>query len=457
MTTENVSTLSVNLEDRKELRKQVISIAWPAVTELVLASLFGAIDMIMVGSLGAAAIASIGLTNQPILLIMAVFQALNIGGTAIVSRSIGSKKTKDAQNATKQLIIITTVFSFLIVIPSLGYVKEIYMFMGAEEEVALIGLNYFRFALWGVIFQNLNLAIAAALRGTGDTKTPMKINVVSNIANVIMNYIFIFGRLGVQEMGVTGAGVATFASRAMAFVALMAFMFFSKSVIKLSLKHLFKLDFGLIKRVLRIGFPSALEQLVLRTGNLFFVKVVAGLGTIIYASHQISINILSFSFTAGMAFGMASSVLIGQSLGAGKNKLAEEYGKEVRFLGTIVSAAMGIVIFIFAEQIIGLYSDDPQIIKNASFILKMIAFIQPFQAAQLILAGSLRGAGDTKWPLYSTIAGIWGIRISFAFFFIKIMNLGLIGAWLAICIDQIIRYIILYLRFKTNRWQYAKV
>ncbi len=457
MTTENVSTLSVNLTDRKKLRKQVISIAWPAVTELVLASLFGAIDMIMVGSLGAAAITSIGLTNQPIFLIMAVFQALNIGGTAIVSRSIGSKNLAEAQNTTKQLLIITTVLSFLIVIPSLGYLKEIYLFMGAEEEVALIGLNYFRFAMWGVIFQNLNLAIAAVLRGTGDTKTPMKINVASNVANVIMNYIFIFGKLGMPQMGVTGAGVATFASRAMAFAALIGFMFLSKSVIKLSSKNLFKLDLGLIKRVLRIGFPSALEQLVLRTGNLFFVKVVAGLGTVIYASHQISINILSLSFTAGMAFGMSASVLIGQSLGAAKNKLAEEYGKEVRYLGTIVSTAMGIVIFILAEQIVGLYSNDPQVIKNAAMVLKMIAFIQPFQSAQLILAGSLRGAGDTKWPLYSTMAGIWGIRISFAYFFINTMNLGLIGAWLAICIDQIIRYIILYLRFKTNRWQYAKV
>ena len=457
MTTENSTALSVNLEERGEIRKKVISIAWPAVTELVLASLFGAIDMIMVGSLGAAAITSIGLTNQPIFLIMAVFQALNIGGTAIVARSIGSKNITDAQNTTKQLLIITFILSLLIVIPSVGFVKRIYLFMGAEEEVAILGLRYFRLVLWGVIFQNLSLAIAAVLRGTGDTKTPMKINVASNIINVIMNYFLIFGKLGMPQMGVTGAGVATFASRAIAFIALIGFMFFSKSILKLSLKNLFKLDFSLIKRVLKIGFPSALEQLVLRTGNLFFVKVVAGLGTVVYASHQISINILSLSFTAGMAFGMAASVLIGQSLGAGKNKLAEEYGKEVRFLGTLVSTAIGILIFIFAEEIIGLYSNDLDVIKNASMVLKMIAFIQPFQAAQLILAGGLRGAGDTKWPLYSTIVGIWGIRISFAYFFIKVMQLGLVGAWLGICIDQIIRYIILYLRFKTGKWQYAKV
>ena len=457
MTTDNAATLSVNLEDRKELRKQVISIAWPAVTELVLASLFGAIDMIMVGGLGAAAIAAVGLTNQPLLLIMAVFQALNIGGTAIVARSIGSRNITVAQNTTKQLLLITALLSLLIIVPSVGFVKQIYVFMGAKEDVVLLGIKYFILVLWGVIFQNLSLTIAAVLRGTGDTKTPMKINVASNIANVIMNYILIFGRFGMPQMGVTGAGLATFISRGMAFTALIAFMFLSRSPLKLSVKNLFSFDLSLTKRVLRIGFPSALEQLVLRTGNLFFVKAVAGLGTVVYAAHQISINILSLSFTAGMAFGIAASVLIGQSLGAGKNKLAEEYGKEVRFLGILVSTAMGILIFIFAEEIIGLYTSDLDVIKNASMILKMIAFIQPFQAAQLILAGGLRGAGDTRWPLYSTLVGIWGIRISFAYIFINIMNIGLVGAWLGICIDQIIRYVILYLRYKTNKWQYVKV
>lgn len=457
MTTENASAIYAELQHKKEIRKKVISIAWPAVTELVLVSLFGAIDMIMVGSLGPESIASVGLTNQPVFLIMAVFQALNIGGTAIVSRSIGAKNLKEAQNTTKQLLLVTAFLSMIIIIPAVGFVKQLYIFMGAEEKVAILGLNYFRLVLWGVIFQNLSLSIAAVLRGSGDTKTSMKINIASNIANVIMNYLLIFGKLGLPSLGVTGAGLATFISRIIAFVALLSFMFLSNSVLKLSFKNLFEFDLKLIHRVIKIGFPSALEQLVLRTGNLFFVKVVAGLGTVVFAAHQISINILSLSFTAGMAFGMSASVLIGQSLGAGNYKLAEEYGKEVRFLGTLVSSAMGVVLLIFTEEIIGFYSSDAEVIKNASMVLRMIAFIQPFQAAQLILAGGLRGAGDTKWPLYSTMAGIWGIRISLAYFFIYVMKAGLVGAWLGICIDQIIRYIILYFRFRTGKWQYAKV
>ncbi|WP_026476150.1 MATE family efflux transporter [Alkaliphilus transvaalensis] len=454
---DTASALGAGVVDKKLLRKKVIAIAWPAVTELILISLFGAIDMIMVGQLGAAAIASIGLTNQPIFLIMAVFQALNVGGTAIVSRAIGAKNNKEANQATRHVIFITIIFSILIVTPAIMYVEAIYKFMGADQEVIAIGLGYFKVALIGVIFQNISLAIAAVLRGSGDTKTPMKVNVASNIINVALNYALIFGRFGLPQMGVTGAGVATLVSRILAFGILMILLIRGKSGLKLNFSNILHIDYKLMNKLIKIGLPSAMEQLVLRTGNLFFIKIVAGLGTIVYAAHQISINILSLSFTTGMAFAMAASTLIGQSLGAEDTKLAEEYGKEVRHLGSVVATSIAAIFFVFSKQIVGLYTNEQEVINSASMVLKMIAIIQPFQSSQLILAGGLRGAGDTRWPLYSTMAGIWGIRLTLGYLFVFIFDLGLIGAWLGICIDQVIRYTILFLRFRTGKWKYVKI
>ncbi|KAB3529168.1 MATE family efflux transporter [Alkaliphilus serpentinus] len=454
---DTASVIGIQSNDRKQLRKNVISIAWPAVTELILVSLVGAVDMIMVGRLGAAAITSIGLVNQPIFLIMAVFQALNIGGIAVVSRAIGSKNYEEANSATRHLIIVTAVLSVILVTPAILLAEDIYKFMGADSQVIATGLNYFRIALFGIIIQNLALSIAAILMGCGDTRTPMMINVASNIVNVIMNYLLIFGKFGLPTLGVTGAGLATFLARLLAFTILISILCKGRGEIKLYLKDWLKWDSKVLNKVIRIGIPSAMEQFVLRTGNLIFVRVVAGLGTVIYAAHQVSLSILSLSFTSGMAFGMAASTLIGQSLGAEKRNLAEEYGKEVRYLGSIVSTAIGVLFFIFSKEIVSLFSNDPEVIKNASFVLKMIAFIQPFQSSQLIYAGALRGAGDTKWPLYSTMAGIWGIRITLAFILVKVMGLGLRGAWLGICIDQIIRYFILFGRFKTGKWKYIKV
>ncbi|MBM7614878.1 MATE family efflux transporter [Alkaliphilus hydrothermalis] len=449
--------LDIKESDKKVLRRNVINIAWPAVTELILISLVGAIDMIMVGKLGAAAIASIGLTNQPIFLIMAIFQALNVGGTAIVSREIGAGNVGEANKATRHVIIITSILSVLIIIPAMIYVTQIYKFMGADQDVIDIGLNYFKVALIGIIFQNISLAVAAVLRGSGDTKSPMMINVGANIINVIMNYLLIFGMFGAPQLGVTGAGVATLLARMLGMIFLIGILASGRTVLRLRFKNFFSWDQSMMKKVIKIGLPSAAEQLVLRTGNLTFVRIIAGLGTVIYASHQIAISILSLSFTTGMAFAMAASALIGQSLGAEKRELAEAYGKEVRFLGSVVATTIGVLFFIFSEQIIGLYSSDPAVIKNASIALRMIAIIQPFQSSQLILAGGLRGAGDTKWPLLSTMAGIWGIRVTLGILFVLVFKMGLFGAWLAICVDQVIRYCILYMRFRTGKWKYVKI
>jgi len=454
---ENTCVKELNsLIDKKTLRHEVIKIAWPAVTELVLVSLFGAIDMMMVGQIGndgTSGITAIGLTNQPIFLAMAVFQALNIGGTALVARFIGAKKESEANNTTIQLLYITFILSFFVVIPSVIFAKQIYIFMGADKEVIDIGLMYFKIVLYGILPQNFALAIAAVLRGAGDTKTPMMVNIFTNLLNVFGNYILIFGHFGFMKLGVTGAGIATLISRVLSMIILGWILFNGKSKIKLSLKNKYKVDFITIRRIMKIGFPSALEQLFLRTGNLFFVRVVATLGTVIYATHQVSLSILSMSFTTGMAFAMAASTLIGQSLGAEDKELAERYGKETRFLGSIVATTIGAVFFIFGPQIISLYSKDPEVITRGALILKMIAVIQPFQSSQLIYAGGLRGAGDTRWPLISTFIGIWFIRVTLAYLFVNGLGYGLIGAWLAICIDQVIRYGILLWRFKVGKWK----
>jgi len=312
---------------------------------------------------------------------------------------------------------------------------------------------YFKIVLYGILPQNFALAIAAVLRGAGDTKTPMMVNIFTNLLNVFGNYILIFGHFGFMKLGVTGAGIATLISRVLSMIILGWILFNGKSKIKLSLKNKYKVDFITIRRIMKIGFPSALEQLFLRTGNLFFVRVVATLGTVIYATHQVSLSILSMSFTTGMAFAMAASTLIGQSLGAEDKELAERYGKETRFLGSIVATTIGAVFFIFGPQIISLYSKDPEVITRGALILKMIAVIQPFQSSQLIYAGGLRGAGDTRWPLISTFIGIWFIRVTLAYLFVNGLGYGLIGAWLAICIDQVIRYGILLWRFKVGKWK----
>lgn len=195
----------------------------------------------------------------------------------------------------------------------------------------------------------------------------------------------------------------------------------------------------------------------MRVGILIFTRLIASLGTVAYATHQIAVNILSLSFTPGQAFGIAASTLSGRSLGQDDPDLAEKYVKQCARTGSLFAFIMAGVFFFLGGQIAGLYTKNQDVINEAASVLRLIAFIQPFQSYQLILAGGLRGAGDTVCPLISTFIGILLIRVGLAFYFVKGLGMGLFGAWLAIFIDQFFRWIMIGHRFRTDNWKYITI
>lgn len=444
-------------------RSSVINIAWPVLVELLLGSLFGMIDMMMLGrmrdnSLSAASVAAVGMTNQPLFIGLSLVQALNVGGTAMVARYYGSGQ-KDKIETTLKHVMLLSLFMLAIPLSTLGiiFTDSILSFMGAEADALQAGRMYFKVIMVGFIFQSLNMSISAALRGIGQTKIPMRINLFTNLFNVFGNAILIYGLLGFPELGVTGAGISTAISNVIACVLLFCYVIKGKSVVRLNLKNRFKFQKDIIYNLIKIGLPASLEQMAMRTGVLIFVKIVAGLGTVVYASHQIALNILGLSFQPGQAFGIAASSLVGRSLGAHEHSKAEDYAKETRKIGSMISTLMAVVFFFFGPQLVGLYSNDPIVIENASLALKIIALVQPFQSSQLILAGGLRGAGDTFWPLVSTFTGVLMIRVGLAHIFVRVLGYGLAGAWMAVFVDQFVRWIFVYARFRTGKWKYAKL
>lgn len=190
---------------------------------------------------------------------------------------------------------------------------------------------------------------------------------------------------------------------------------------------------------------------------LLFVRIIASLGTVAYATHQICISILNLSFTPGQAFGIAASTLSGRSLGSDDPDLAEKYIKYCRNVGMAVSSFMAVVFFFFGGLIASLYTKNNEVVMEATKVLRLVAFIQPFQSSQLVLAGGLRGAGDTVWTLVSTFVGILIVRVILASYFVLTVGMGLVGAWLAVFIDQFIRWIMITIRFRTDKWKYVTI
>ncbi len=454
---------AIGLEQRKELtipqaRKDVINLAWPSVVEQLLIQLFNMIDMMMVGGVGPAAIAAIGLTTQPLFLAMAAFMALNVGTTALVARFIGASDVAEANAAARQSLLIIGSLGGIATLVLYMFAEPFVLFMGAEADSLGYAVTYLRTISLGFIPQTIGMAVTAMLRGAGDSKTPMRYNIIANIVNVVGNAILINGLLGFPRWGVFGAALATSISRVVGMIlALRAVSQSGNTVLHISIRDKFTPRPDLMKRVVKIGAPAMLEQVIMRFAMMSFTRVVSGLGTMVFAAHQIGMNIMGLSFSPGMGFGMAATSLVGRSLGGKRPDWAEIYGWQTRYIGTIIATAMGVVFFFGGGLIASLYTDDPAVIANASLALKVIALVQPLQSTQFILAGALRGAGDTRWPLISTFTGTVGVRLALAFLFVSVFNWGLLGAWAAMAIDQCTRSAFIYFRYRSGHWKATKV
>ena len=447
--------------NKTELRMNIFHIVWPVFIEVLLGSLFGMVDMMMVGRISehaAQAVSAVGMTNQPVFLGLSFVQALNVGGTAIIARYYGAKKYKNISLVLKHVMLLA-MLGFVLPISVLMIVLAPYVlsFLGADSSVIEVGSGYFRVIMLGFIFQSFSFTMTAALRGIGETKIPMRNNLIANSLNVLGNAVLIYGLFGFPVLGVTGAAISTALSNVIAMSLNLRYVLSKKSVLYLDFKEKFEFRFEMMKDLIRIGLPTALEQLALRVGIISFLNIVSGLGTNVYAAHQISLNILNLTYSPAQAFGITASTLMGQSLGAKNEQLARMYTRMCQRIGFVIAIGMSLFIFFGSKTLAEFYSTDTEIIRNTMIALTIVAFVQPFQSHQLITSGALRGAGDTVWPLIAIFVGSVLIRVSLGYVFVNIFYLRLAGAWYAVFIDQFIRWLIILFRFKSGKWKNIRI
>jgi putative MATE family efflux protein len=440
-----------------KMQKKIISFIWPCMLELFLISMVSIVNLIMVGHLGAYAISAVGITTQPIFICIAAFQALNIGSTALVSRFIGAKDYNSAKIVVTQTLIISLASGITLSLLGFFFSRFIVSAMGAQNDIIDYADLYMKYMAVGVTFQSIPTAVSALLRGAGSSRPSMYYNITSNIVNAALGYVLIYGLWHIPGLGVKGAAIASTIAKIVACIMSLYTIFFQKHVLKINLKELFAINIGMIKRILRVGLGAAGEQLVLRVGILVFTKIVTSLGTLPFAAHQIGISIIGFTYNISQPFGIASASFVGRSLGAGNYEMAEKYTSKIRKIAFVVSIVVSTVIFIFSKQIASLYTNDPYVINLTTDILKIIAIIMPIQSSQLTITGSLRGAGDTKWPLIATTCGTIGIRMILGAVFVKVFFWGLTGAWIAVAIDQFVRAVVIYFRYKYGKWQHISI
>ncbi len=445
---------------RKRIYRDVILIALPSLVELVLTQLTSIADQIMVGNLpgneGIVALTAVGLASQPKFLLMTMIQAMNVGATAVIARFRGIQKQDRCNDVFKHAMILNLIMSVLFMGLGLASSEWLIRFMGGtgiSEEAIKLGKQYLDIQLYGFIPLCMTITVTAALRGIGDTKTPMIYNTIANVVNLGFNYVMIYGHFGVPKMGVAGASWATNIGQTLAFFIAMWVSFGKKKYVYIDLKEKFTLNRGLMGDIINIGVPSMVEQLLMRLGLIIYTRQVTGLGDTVYATHNVLMSIQSMSFMMGQAFANAATTLMGQSIGKRRYDMSAVYMRRTRDLGIVASFFVAAVLVLFARPIIAMFKNDPTVINMGAPILYLLAASQPLQADQFIVSGGLRGAGDTRFTAVVMAITVLGLRSGLAIITINYLHWGLWGAWIALVIDQCSRTFIMALRYHSGRWK----
>ena len=441
------------IENRK-LIKNIFQITLPAVFDLLAQTLIIALDMKMVSSLGPSAISSVGVGTAGMYALIPALIAVATGTTALLSRAYGADNKVDGKKAFAQSFFIAVPLGIILTIIFLLFSEQIINLVGNAKDMNLAdAVLYQNMTVIGFPFLGVSIATFYAFRAMGENKIPMIGNTLALVLKLILNFLLIY----LFKWGIFGAALSTTLTRLFSAIFSIYLVFWSKkNWISLELKDL-KFDYFTSKRILKVGIPAAVEQLGLRIGMLIFEMMVISLGNLSYAAHKIALTAESISFNLGFAFSFAASALVGQELGKGSSQKALKNGYICTIIAMIVMSTFGLLFFIIPQFLVSLFTKDKDVIELATMALKIVSICQPFSGASMVLAGALRGAGDTKSVLLITYLGIFLIRIPITYLFLDILNLGLAGAWIVMTIDLAIRSSLAFYVFKRGKWKYLQV
>lgn len=432
------------------IRKSVLTLALPVTVSSLLQRAEGIAAVFLVGGLGAGPIAAVGLGQLLAFIGTTLLSGLSVGANVLVAQLWGARRTHDAGEAAVHLVGSALVASALLSVLGLTANGFVMAAMGAQHDVIAQALPYSNVIFLVVPFTILIQVLSSILQGTGDTKTPMYAMIGVNLLHILVAYPLIYGKWGAPAWGIQGAALAVGLAESVGAAYL---LWACRGTFRTSPS----IRFDLIRSTWHIGAPVSGERIFQHAGILLYTKIVLLYGTVSYAAHQVGLSIESFSFLPGYGFAIAAATMVGQSIGAGKYVRAKLENWEANRLAATGMAAMGVVFLLFPYALMRGFTQDEAVIELGTQFLRIVAVLQIPLAVTMVLAGSLRGAGDTRFIMWATTAGMWGVRVPLAFMFGVWLQLGVVFVWSAMIADWTVRMGLLLWRYQSERWKAVRV
>ena len=433
-------------------KKNLISLIIPIFFELLLVTIVGNIDTIMLGYYSDEAVGAIGGITQLLNIQNVIFSFINMATAILTAQFLGAKDYKRVKQVISVSLVLNVLLGLILGGIYLFFWESLLQKINLPAELIGIGKYYFQMVGGLCILQGIILSCGAILKSHGRPTETLIINVGVNILNIIGNAFFIFGWLGMPVLGPTGVGISTVISRGIGCVA--AFYMMCKYCnFTFKKKYIKPFPFKIVKNILSIGLPTAGENLAWNVGQLMIVAMVNTMGTTIIASRTYLMLISSFTMTLSIALGQGTAIQVGHLVGAGEIK--EVYHKCLKSLKIALTFAFVTtsLVFLFRKPIMSIFTTNPDILKASLKIFPLMILLEMGRVFNIVIINSLHAAGDIKFPMFMGITCVFTVAVLFSYLFGISLGWGLAGIWLANAMDEWIRGLAMYFRWKSKKWQ----
>ena len=440
-----------------EMLPAIFALAWPTMLEQLLQTAVQYIDTAMVGSLGTQATAAVGATSTVNWLVSSTISALAIGFLSFVSQACGAGDTQKVGRASAQAVLTVIICGLFFTGLTLGASRYVPVWMQVDPEIQSLTAQYFFILYTPMLFRTATIIFGTLLRAVGDSKTPMRVGLLVNVVNVVLNFLLIYPTrtfLGFSiwgaGMGVIGAAVAS----AISFVAggiCITIAIWKHPVISPKGQSM-RPDLEILKPCLKVALPNALQRFGTSLGYVAFASMINSVGEVATAAHTIANTVESAFYIPGYGMQTAAATLAGNALGAQDNRRAGKLAQMIICVEVVLMTLSGGLLFAFAPQMMRLFSRDLQVILLGAIVLRMVAVSEPFYGVAIIIEGMMQGMGNTMLPFIFSISGMWGIRIVGTFLCTQLWGMGLVSAWACMIAHNMALFLAFLVCYITGKW-----
>nr|WP_240949582.1 MULTISPECIES: MATE family efflux transporter [unclassified Psychrobacillus] len=447
------------IRQKKDLGEKLslFHLTWPIFLEVFLFMLMGIADTFMLSAVSDNAVSGVGAANQYIHIAILILEVVGNGAAIVVSQYLGSRRYIEASKISGLAVTLNLGVGIILSIGFVIFSKSIMAGMNLEGEVLEFANQYLMIVGGGIFLQALINALAAIIRVHGYTKQTMFVSLGMNIIHVVGNYALIFGKFGFPELGVQGAAISSVVSR---FIALLVFFWLLYQVMeyRVQVSYYFTISKEYVGKILKIGLPSAFEQILYQGCQIVFLYYATYLGAEALAARQYAVNISMFTYLFAVAIGMGTAIIVGRFVGANEKEEAYKsvwYSVKRAFVFTL---AMVAVVITFRHPLMSLFTDNEEIIKIGASVLVLSIILETGRTLNIVIINSLRAAGDATFPVIMGALSMVMMSVPLGYLFVFVLDMGLPGIWLAIAADEWLRGIIMFFRWKSKKWEkYALV